>query len=88
MHTSLTLEHQSFKGSPSQQVIYLDCIATSDTAVYIFTLTGKRIRALIIRHDENTILIAEVKAPTFMRLIYKIDIAFIRPIDESTTANG
>jgi hypothetical protein len=39
-----------------------------------------KFRAIIVKHDYETILVANLNARTFERIIYKNDIAFLKPI--------
>jgi sRNA-binding regulator protein Hfq len=60
----------------------LDALCEKETPVYVFTLSGGRLNVVIVSHDDVCLLIANANARNFKRLINKVDIAFVRPVQE------
>jgi hypothetical protein len=68
-------------------------LCENETPILIFTKctfsTGieqnkaKRLKAVIIEYDSETLLISELNARTFRRTIYKSDISFLKPINNA-----
>lgn len=75
-------KHRRGDRHKSAQQPYLDAFCESGAGVYIFTTSGVRLKAIIFHHDNNAMIIGELNAPTFRKMLAKRDIAFIRPIEE------
>jgi sRNA-binding regulator protein Hfq len=67
---------------------YLDKLVDTKTPILVFTQTGRRFKAVVISYDDDVIEIGEMNAPTKRRLLYKVDIAFVRGMEDSLSSSA